>query len=359
MGVLFVDAGHTAADDAPAMGKAGVILFHFISSDKMHRCVVFIKIIGHRLYLTLDAGEVRAFLRNDETLPGVFLAGRQLGILTLPDALHSCIYRNGILACVNNALDPAHRVGMALADALSPEGVVPAFGQNAVHIQAVQREHPWIPAAGDQTDLTALFRRSVDISEMDRNIGMGIEAVHHIEHLGIFRCLDGKVGGAAAADHKDVYTVLHVSRSILGENRNTGCTNADRSRIPAGKYCRQLQIVVLHDRALNTLCKISITEDSDSDTHSFFLLILITSNNRKPLKAALFNTVSRRRAKVSNKDLVYHAADYKAILFFNGSRILLPVFCQKVFYELRYSLQCPIISCMICRSFRQSPVSME
>ena len=271
MAVLLVDAGHAAADDTAAVGQARVVTRHFLGADEVHSGVVLVKVIGHGLDLVFDAGEIRAFFRDNKALAGVLLTGREFGVLTLADAVDRRLHGNGVLAGIKDALDPADRVGMALAYALAPEGVVLALGQDAVHVQAVQGEHAGIPAAGDQADMTALLRSRIHVGEMSRDICVCVEAVHNIEQFRVFGGLDGKVSRAAAADHQDIDLVLHVRRRVLGKNRYTCRADLDRSGIAARKDGRQLQIIVLHDGAFNALGQVSVSEDSDLNAH--FLLL--------------------------------------------------------------------------------------
>ena len=107
---------------------------------------------------------------------------------------------------------------------------------------------------------------------MSRDIFVSIKAVHHVEHLRIFGSLYRKIRRAAAADHQDINFVLHVRCRILGKYRHTLCADFHRRGITACKNSCQLQIIVLHNGALHTLCQIAVTENSDFDTHSCYLL---------------------------------------------------------------------------------------
>ena len=127
--------------------------------------------------------------------------------------------------------------------------------------------------------MAALFGRRIDICEMGRDICVGIKAVHDIEHLRVFGGLDGKIRSAAAADHQDIDLVLHICCRVLGKDRHACSADADRGGITACENSRQLQIFVLHDRALHALCQIAVTEDTDFDTHSCFLLTAIARYN--------------------------------------------------------------------------------
>ena len=93
----------------------------------MYGCVIIRKVIGHGLNLLFNPGQVRPFLGYYKTLPGMFLPGGQLGGSAALDSLHRLRYRNRILPCVFHPADPADGVGMALADAFAPEGIILAF----------------------------------------------------------------------------------------------------------------------------------------------------------------------------------------------------------------------------------------
>ena len=80
---------------------------------------------GHkRRYRIID------FRRNDKDLSLMHLPRGELGLLTLTDARHGALHGNRILSRIQHARNAAHRIGVALAHALAPEGIVLALRQN-------------------------------------------------------------------------------------------------------------------------------------------------------------------------------------------------------------------------------------
>ena len=144
-----------------------------------------------------------------------------------------------------------------------------AFRKHCIGYHTYQGEHTRVPADGNDADLAALLRCSVNICKMLANACVGIEAVYYIEHLCVLRCLLRQIRCAAAAQYQDIDLILPVSDVIRGNYRHTFGAYLHSCRIPAGKYRYQLQILILTDRALHATGQVPIAQNSDFDTHCF------------------------------------------------------------------------------------------
>ena len=82
----------------------------------------------HFLDFLLDSGKICSLLRYHEALSGMLLTGGKLRCLSVTDLLKCFRNRNGILSCICNAFDPADCIGVSLAYALAPEGIVLTIG---------------------------------------------------------------------------------------------------------------------------------------------------------------------------------------------------------------------------------------
>ena len=100
--------------------------------------VVLVEIVFHRDDLALDARLVGTLGRHDVTFARVLLPGGQFGLFAAANGLERALDGHGVLARVQHAVDAANGVGMALADAAPPEGVVGAVGQKAVAQHTVE-----------------------------------------------------------------------------------------------------------------------------------------------------------------------------------------------------------------------------
>ena len=257
--MFLFKAGNTAPDDKAAVGKSGVVPLHLFFRNEMDGRVIIREIIGHGLDLFLNPGQVCPLFRHDKAFSGVHVTGLKYRIFSLPDLLNRRLYRNGILSGVFDPADPADRVGMSLADAPAPEGIIGAFRQTGCRDHTVQGEHTGIPAHGNNADLTAFTGCRVDRGKMLRNPGMGIKAVDDIEHLRVFGCLDRQVGRAAAAeDH-------HIDFIFKGRNlRHVMYAHAFRADLqcfgrPSGEDSLQLHVGILPDGALHAPAQVAIS----------------------------------------------------------------------------------------------------
>ena len=129
------------------MRKTAVVLLHLLSGNEIYCRVIVGKVVRHSHDFFLDSRKVRAFLGNDKALARMLFACRKRRIGSGTDFIQSFRYRNRILTSVRDALDPANRVRVSLADTLSPEGVGLAAGEHCIGINSAQGEHTGIPAA--------------------------------------------------------------------------------------------------------------------------------------------------------------------------------------------------------------------
>ena len=135
--VLFLHSGYAGTDHHAAVRQSAVVTLHLFLGDEVNGGVVIREVVRHGLDLVFDLSQVCAFLSYHEALSGMLLSGGQLRIGTVSDCLYSLLYRDGVLSAVFYTLDAAYCVRMSLAHALTPEGVILAFRQHAVCVQAV------------------------------------------------------------------------------------------------------------------------------------------------------------------------------------------------------------------------------
>ena len=96
----------------------------------MNGGIILVKVVGHCLDFVLDSREVCAVLGNNKALSGVLLACCELGVLACTNGVERLLYGHCVLTGVKHSLNAANRVGMALAYALTPEGVCVADGKD-------------------------------------------------------------------------------------------------------------------------------------------------------------------------------------------------------------------------------------
>ena len=253
------------------MGQAGVIPGQLLGADKVDAGVILVKVIGHGLDLPLDALQVGARFGHHPALPQVLVPRRQNGLLAPADGVHRALDGNGIPSGVHHPCNAADGVGVALADAAAPEGLVLALGQHRPGIDPGQREQAGVPAAGDQSYRTGSLGSRIHRGKVLRNLCVGIEAVHHVEQSSQLRRLMGQVRGAAAAQDHHVHGVPPGRSLICGQNGDLGGAEGQTRGIPAGKDSRQLQIVVLGDRRFHASAQVAIAKDCDSGLHCLYL----------------------------------------------------------------------------------------
>ena len=206
----------------------------------------------------LDLSEISALLGNYEALSCVLFTGGKLGVLAVSYLFESTLNGDSVLLCVLNALYTSYSIGVTLAYALAPEGVVAAVGKNSVAQHSHKREETGIPADGDDANLTRLLCGLIHICEVRGYLCVSVKAVDNVEKLCIFGCLNGQIVCAAAADDENV-DLGSVSRSVLHiVNRNVPGDYFYGRGVTAGKYCRKLHIIVLLYGVFNALSEISV-----------------------------------------------------------------------------------------------------
>ena len=259
MVVLFVPAGLTAAEYETTVRETVVIAFQFFFGDEMNRCVIIRKVVRHGLDLILDLCLIRSLFCHNKALSGVFFAGGQLWAAAASDCLQCTFNWDCVLSGILDALDPADRIGMSLADALAPECIIFALRQACSCIETVQGEHTRIPANGDDANLSGFLCGLIDCCEMLWNLCMGIEAVHYVKPLCIFRGLDRQIRSRTAAENQNVDLVFLRLCLIYMINRYALGQDLDRFRRTPCKYCFQFHIRILADRTLHAASQISIS----------------------------------------------------------------------------------------------------
>ena len=174
---------------------------------------------------------------------------------------------------------------MALAYALAPEGVRRTAGKNCARVNSVEREHAGIPSAGNDADLTCLFRSRIYIREMLRNMSVCVKAVDDIVKGCVLGSLYGQVCRAAAAKDQYIHRNFLLDQRILAVYFDAGCLDRKTRGITACKDTDQLHIRIVADRLLNASAKVSVTENSYSNSHVCFLRLYFVYNysfrNRK------------------------------------------------------------------------------
>ena len=250
--------GRAAVDHGAAVGQTAVVALHLFFGDEVNGGVILVKIVGHGLDRVLDRRLVRAVLGDDKALAGMLLAGGQLGILSVSDGGQRRFDRNGVLARVLDAGDTADSVGVTLADALAPERIRLAAGQDRVGVDAVEREHARIPSGGDDADLARFFGGGVNVGEMLGDARVGVEAVDHVVQRGKLRGHFGQVGRGTAADHQHVDRLLTRFKLRDGAHGHAGRVDGQAPGSAAGVNGDQLRIGIHFNGCLNASAEIAV-----------------------------------------------------------------------------------------------------
>ncbi len=108
----------------------------FFFRNEMYRGIVLVKIVGHCLYVMLDLCKVCTLFGNNKTFSCVLLPGGKGGIFTVSYGCDGFGNGNGVLLAVLYAFNTADRIGVTLAYALAPEGLILSFGKNAVAVKS-------------------------------------------------------------------------------------------------------------------------------------------------------------------------------------------------------------------------------
>ena len=155
-----------ASDDRAAVRECGMLFSKLLERDKRDGGIVICKIIRHILDLGLDPREIRALFCHNVAFAGMLLPCRKLGAFTRSDRLDRLGDGNGILSCIEDALDASDRVRMTLTYAATPEGVILTLRKDGRCVKARDREESGIPTARYHCDMTRLFRRLVYAGKM-------------------------------------------------------------------------------------------------------------------------------------------------------------------------------------------------
>lgn len=115
---------------------------------------------------------------------------------------------------------------MTLGNATTPERVIRAFGQNAIRVEACDREHAWVPTYRDDADLACFFSCCIDCCEVLRDVRVRVERIDHVEEFGVFRRLFGQVSCGTTTQHEHV-DIVRMGFDIV--NREDGNASGERS----------------------------------------------------------------------------------------------------------------------------------
>ena len=187
---------------------------------------------------------------------------REFGVLSTADGFQCTINRHGVLLSIFNALHAADSIGMTLADALAPEGVILAVGENRICIGAGETEQTGIPTDGNNRHMTASLSRRVDVCKVLGNFSVGVKAVHNVEELSVFGRLRGKVSSRAAAENHNinladpVFSVRHV------EHRHASRLNLDFSGVATSKDRHEFSIRIIFNGAFNAASEVAVSNYS-------------------------------------------------------------------------------------------------
>ena len=195
----------------------------------------------------------------------MLLTRGELGIRAGAHGIHGGFHGHSVLAGITHALHAADGIGMALRNATAPERVVLALRQDALGVEAIEREHAGIPAHGNDAHSTRRTGSGVHSGKMGGNLGVGVEAVHHVEHGGEGRSLLGEVSGTAAAKDHDIDLALPAFDIIERADRHAFGQDLHRSGIAAGKNSHKLLIGIGGNGEFNTTAEVAITNNADSD----------------------------------------------------------------------------------------------
>ena len=200
------------------------------------------------------------------------LAGGELGILAGTHSLDCGIDGNGVLLRIGDAGNAADRIGMTLAYALAPEGVVGAIRQEAVAHHAVQAEQARVPTAADQRQLAAFAGSRVDGGEVSGDVRVVVEAVDHVVLACICGGHLGQVGRAAAAQDQDIDAVNASIQIGSRANRNALGCDLKVFGVAAGEHADQFHVGILGNRHFHTTAQVAVAQDAYADLFHFFHL---------------------------------------------------------------------------------------
>ena len=239
-------------------------------ANEVHRDIVFVEVVRHLDDLLLHRLGICALLEHHPALAGVLLTRGQLRVAAGAHRLERGGHGDGVLARIGHAGDAAQRVGVSLGNAAAPEGVVRTLRQDAVGVQAVQREQARIPTAGDERAGAGVAGRRVDVREVRGDVGMRVERVHHVVQRRVLRRLLGQVGGAAAAQDEHVDVLVAGLKIGHGTNGHALGGDAHACGVATRVHRRQLHVVVLANSQLNATSQVSVSQNADASHFASF-----------------------------------------------------------------------------------------
>ena len=97
-----------------------------------------------------------------------------------------------------------------------------------------------------------------------------VKAVDAVEHRRDLGCLHGQIGRRSAANYHNVYLISHIFR-LVGKHYGHACgAKLHGLGRTARKYCAKLHIGIVRNSRLNSASKVSISKNSNSNTHNIF-----------------------------------------------------------------------------------------
>ncbi len=286
-------AGVAAANHETAMGHALMITAQLVFADEVDGSVVVGEVVRHADDGLLHRRRIGTFGQHHEAFTGVLLACAQLGTRTAAHALDRLGRRQCVLHARLHPGNPAHGIGMTLAQSLAPEGVGHAIGQQRFAVQPIDGEHARVPADGDQRCLAVRPCRLVYGGEVFGNPRMGIEAVHGIEHRRQLRPLRRQVVLGAAAENQHIDGLLVFGQRIHRVHRRPWAERYEIGRGTAGENPHQRHVRVLRDRRLDAPPEVAVTGDADTN--------LLAHEKQLPIQCCTAAQGLRRTVHVSRR----------------------------------------------------------
>ena len=189
-----------------------MISLQLLHSHEMNRSVIVAEVVGHCNYLFLYCLFVSPLLNYYKALSRMLLSCSELGLFTALCSLKGSLHGNSILSCIDYSFDTSYGITVALADALSPEGIILSLRKHTASVKSHKRKHSGIPSAGDKSRLSRRLRSLVNIFEMLSYPCMGVKTVNHIKKFCKFRGLLGEIGCASSTEYHYIYIALMLSR---------------------------------------------------------------------------------------------------------------------------------------------------
>src|SRR5699024_2899095 len=154
---------------------------------------------------------------------------------------------------------------MPLAEALAPEGVCLAIGQDGFGPHPVNGKQARIPAGRDQCRGAALAGRLVNTLEVFGDACVVIVAVYRAEAGGQVRPLLGKVVARAPAQDEDVKAIAPGVNGVQGMNRYGVVNQFNLRSRPSGKNSSKLHIIGFGNGRLCACSEVAIPDNAHAD----------------------------------------------------------------------------------------------